>query len=192
MINLLPPDDKKQLAAARTNTLLARYSVLLSIIVVFLALEVVGMYLVVDASTAQNESIIAENEQKTAAYASTKQQAAVFSSNLATAKYILGKQAPYTRLIFALSTSLPEGSVLDTMALDPTTFGTPTTLTVKTQSYNKAVEVKAALQNAKINGKTPLFTSVSFQSLSASEELTSQYRFTAILNVTYSKEALSS
>jgi hypothetical protein len=67
MINLLPPDDKKQLAAARTNTLLARYSVLLSIIVVFLALEVVGMYLVVDAGTAQNESIIAENEKKTAA-----------------------------------------------------------------------------------------------------------------------------
>lgn len=191
MINLLPPNDKKQLAAARTNTLLARYSVLLAVIVAFLALEVVGMYFVVDAGTAQSQATINENGQKTSSYSSTKQQAEVFTSNLATAKYILDKQAPYTTLIFTLAGSLPSGSVLDTVSLDPATFGTPIALTVKTKSYDKSIEVKTALQNAKVNGTVPLFSSVSFQSVAASEGESTPYKYTAVFNVIYSKEALT-
>lgn len=191
MINLLPPEEKRQLAAARTNTLLARYSVLTAIIVGLLALEIVGMYFFVDAGTAQNEATIQENEQKTASFSDTKRESEAFTANLATAKYILGKQVPYTSLIFALAGSLPEGSVIDTVALDPATFGTPTTLTVKTTSYNKAISVKTSLQDAKFNKSTPLFSSVSFQSVSSSEDTTTPYRYTAIFNVTYSKELLS-
>lgn len=190
MMNLLPPDDKRQLAAARTNTLLARYSVLMAISIAILALEVVGMNLVVDAGTAQNQATILENEQKTAAYAPTKREAELFNSNLSTAKYILGKQVPYTSLIFTLANSLPAGTTLDTMMLDPATFGAPGLLTINTKSYDKAIEAKTALQNAKVNDSTPLFTSVSFQSVASNENDTTGYPFTAVFNVTYSKGAL--
>ena len=191
MINLLPPDEKRQLAAARTNTLLLRYSVLLVGIVGVLALETLGMYLVVDTGTAQSKQTIQENEQKTASYSTTKQQAEVFASNLATAKYVLGKQVPYTTLIFALAGSLPEGTVLDVVALDPATFGTPTTITVKSTTYQKAIDVKTALQAAKVNGETPLFSSVSFQSVAASEDTTTKYRYTSVYSIVYSRAVLA-
>lgn len=191
MINLLPLEEKRQLAAARTNTLLLRYSVLLSVIIVFLALEVVGMYFVVNAGTAQNQATIQDNQQRTATYAGTKQASDSFTANLATAKYILGKQVPYTTLIFSLANSLPEGSVLATLSLDPATFDTPTSITVNTTSYNKAIEVKTALQNIKVNGTTPLFSSVNFESVAASSDTNTKYGYVAILNVTYSKAVLT-
>lgn len=190
MINLLPPDDKKQLVASRTNSLLLRYSVLLGIFVAVLAVEIVGMTFVVDLGKSQNEAVIQENEAKTAGYAATRQKSEAFRSNLATAKYILDKQVPYTTLIFALAGSLPAGAVINTLSIDPATFGTSTTITVNTTSYQKAIDVKNSLQNAKVNNTTPLFTSVSFQSVAASESA-SNYPYTAVYNITYSKAALT-
>ena len=190
MIILLPPDDKKQLVASRTNSLLLRYSILLSVFVAALAIEIVGMSFVVNLGKSQNETIIQENEAKTVGYTATRQKAEAFRSNLATAKYILDKQVPYTTLIFSLANSLPSGAVIDTLSIDPATFGTPTMLTVNTTSYQKAIDVKNSLQNAKVNTTTPLFTSVSFQSVTASESA-SDYPFTAVYNITYSKAALT-
>ena len=189
MINLLPVEDQRQLAAARTNTLLLRYTVLLSVFVVMLIIEILGVYVVVNIGKAQNQNTISENEAKAASYASIKQQADTFRTNLATAKYILDKQIPYTTLMLALSQSLPDGSVIDKLSIDPATFGTPSTLTVKTTSYDKAIAVKTSLQNAKV-GNNPLFTSVSFDSVSAGDSQ-SQYPFTAVYNVTYSKAVLT-
>ena len=191
MINLLPLEDKRQLAAARTNTLLLRYSVLLAIVIVLLVLETAGMYFVLDAGTAQNKATIAENQQKTAAYADTKREADALTANLATAKYILGRQVPYTDLILTIANSLPQGSTLDTLALDPATFDTPTSLTVKITSYGKSIEVKSALQNAKLKGTTPVFSSVSFQSVAANNDTNTPYGFTATYHVTYSKAVLA-
>ncbi len=190
MINLLPPEDRRQLAAARTNTLLLRYSVLLGAFIGILILELVGMFVVVNMGKSQNEATIRDNQTKTATYASVQQQADAFRTNLSTAKYILDKQVPYTTLILTLANNLPSGAVIDRLTLDPATFGTPTTLNVMTTSYSRAIEVKTALQNAKVNGKTPLFSSVSFQSVASTENKTS-YPYTAIYNVTYSKAALT-
>ncbi|MGE5299074.1 MAG: hypothetical protein ACM3KF_03470 [Acidobacteriota bacterium] len=190
MINLLPPDDKKQLIASRTNSLLLRYTILLGVIVAVLAVEIAGMSFIVDLGKSQNETVIQDNEAKTAGYAPTRQKAEAFRSNLATAKYILDKQVPYTNLIFSLARSLPSGTVIDTLAIDPATFGTPTTLIVKTTSYQKAIDVKTSLQNAKINDTTPLFMSVSFQSVAVSESA-GNYPYTATYNITYAKAALA-
>ena len=188
MINLLPANDQRQLAAARTNTLLLRYTILLGVFVAVLVIEILGVYIAINVGKTQNETTISENNAKAASYAAVKQQADTFRTNLSTAKYILDKQIPYTTLMLALAQSLPSGSTINTLSINPTTFGTPTTLTVNTTSYDKAIEVKSSLQNAKV-GNTPLFTSVSFQSVSSSGGQTS-YPYTATYDITYSKEAL--
>lgn len=189
MINLMPAEDQRQLAAARTNTLLLRYTILLGIFVAVLVIEILGVYLVVTIGESGNKTTISENDAKAASYASVKQQADSFRSNLATAKYILGKQVPYTTLMLALSQSLPSGSIINKLEIDPTTFGTQTTLTVNTTSYDKAIAVKTALQNAKV-GKNALFTSVSFDSVSSGDAQTA-YPFTAVFNVVYSQAVLA-
>ena len=160
------------------------------IIVGFLVLEVVGMNFAVDIGTAQNQAVIKENEEKTASYNDVKKQAETFATNLQTAKYILNKQIPYNTLIFTVANTLPSGATIDTLSIDPATFGTPTTMVVRVTSYDKAVEVKAALQNAKVNNTTPLFTSASFLSIVAAEA-GAKYPYNATYNVTYSKAALT-
>lgn len=189
MINLMPTEDQRQLAAARTNSLLLRYAILLTIFIGILALEIGGMYLLINTEKAQNESIISDNTAKTASYTSVKQQANQFNSDLATAKYILDKQVPYTTLILAVANGLPGGAVLDRLAIDPNSFGTPTTITVKTVSYDRSIEVKSALQAMKVNN-IPLFSSVSFESVSSAAG-DGSYPFTAIYNVTYSRVVLA-
>lgn len=194
MINLLAPSDRRELAAARTNTILFRYVLLLIVVIAFLCLEMVAMYFVVNTEKLRNEQIITENEQKATQYADTKKEADTFRSNLSTAKYILGKQVPHTALILTLANNLPADTVLDKIAIDPTTFGTPTILTVKMKSYDQAIKVKTALQQT-IFEKKPLFSSVSFQSVAAAdakEGQTTPYPITATYNITYSKAVLAS
>lgn len=189
MINLIPPQDRSQLAAARTNSLLLRYVILLGIFIGILILEIGAVYVVMSTDKARNEAIIAENIAKTAEYEPTRRQAETFRSNLATAKYILDKRIPYTTLILTLANNLPNGAIIDSLSLNPQSFGTPTNLTVKATTYQKTIEVKSALQNIKVGDK-PLFTAVSFSSLTETEQPTDAYRYTATLDVTYSKEVL--
>lgn len=189
MINLLSPEDKRQLAAARTNSLLLRYTILLSIVIGVLILEMAGVAVFLNLDKSRNEAAIQENEAKTASYSQVKIQAGEFQNNLATAKYILGKQVPYSTLILALANNLPSNAVLDNLTIDPATFGQGTTLTVQTTSYNRAITVKTALQNIKIDD-VPLFTSVSFSSVSASTDPGAKYRYTAIYEVVYSQAVL--
>ena len=186
----MPPEDRRQLAAARTNTLLLRYTILFFLVIVFLCLEMVAMSFVISTGKAHDQDVIRENELKTAEYAPVKQQAETFRANLATAKYILGRQVPYTTLILGLANGLPDGAVLDKLAIDPLTFGTPTTITVKTTSYDRSIAVKTALQNIKINN-TPLFSSVKFDSVASQPNAQGPYPVTAIYSVTYSKAVLA-
>lgn len=189
MINLLAPEDRRQLSAARTNSLLLRYTILLSIVIGVLVIEMVGTAIFLNLEKARNEAIVADNETKTASYASVKQQAEEFQGNLATAKYILGKQIPYTTLILTLANNLPSNAVLDKLTIDPATFGESSTLTVQTVSYKRAVDVKTALQDIKVND-VPLFDSVSFSSITASTDKTAKYEYTAVYQVVYAQEVL--
>ncbi len=185
MINLLSPDDRRQIAASRTNSLLLRYIFLLALLVAVMMLEMGGVYLLLTNEKARNESVISDNNQKTVTYAETKQRAAKFESDLATAKYILGQQVPYTKILTSIAQALPSEAVVDTLDLDPATFGSPTTLTIRTKSYSSAINVKASLQESKV------FSDVSFQSVAQADNDTDGFPYTATYNVTYSKDILS-
>lgn len=185
MINLLAPNDHKQLAAARTNSLLRRYVFLIALAVGLLMIELAGVYLFLSIDKARNEAAILDSEATAAQYAETKQQADEFRSNLATAKFILDKQVDYTSLIIGVANALPSDATIDTLALNPETFGTPTTLTIHTNSYASAIDVKTRLQ------ASPLFSNVSFQSVAAADNPTGARPFTAVYNVTFSREVLA-
>lgn len=189
MINLLSANDQRQLAAARTNTLLLRYTILLGVFVVILVAEILGVYIIMNVGKIQNQATIQDNNSKAAGYTAVKKQADAFRTDLATAKYILDKQVPYTTLMLTIAQNLPHGAILGKLTIDPTTFGTPTTFTVNANSYDATIGVKTALQNTKIND-VPLFSSVSFQSVSVDENRASN-PYTAIYNVVYSKAVLA-
>jgi len=187
MINLLAPDDRRQLVASRTNSLILRYIFLMSVVIAVMALEMLGVFFILNTDKQRNQDLIDYNNTQAAAYVKVQQQADTFRSNLAISKYILDKQTPYTSIIFAVAQALPTTATLNSLSIIPTSFGTPVPITVETNTSQTAIDVKAALQGASYKDK-PIFTAVSFVSLTAPDAAANKTTYTATFNVTFSKE----
>lgn len=184
MINLLPPEEKRQLRAARTNLLLLRYNFFLLAAVVFLGLATGVTYLYLNTTKANAEATINESKAKVSAYSMTAAQADVFRSNLTVAKQILDHEVTYSKVIIGIAQILPSGVVLTGLSLDAHTFGTETTLAAQAKSYDRALALKEAFQ------ASPLFTNVHFQSITtAAGGQSGDYPIAVNLSVTIKKDA---
>lgn len=187
MINLLPPTSRRNLRAAHTNSLLARYNIGLLAALIFMVLAFGFTYFYLNISNGASEQAIQENTQREAAFAKTKQAASAFRSNLSTAKQILANQVNYSQLIINIAHALPSHVVLQSLSLDPSTFGKPTTITAYAKTTNDALRLKDTLT------KHPeLFQNVSLQSIATSGQATVPgYPVTVSLNLTIQPGAAS-
>lgn len=181
MINLLPPEEKRQLRAARTNTLLARYNFILLGAVAFLALAVGIVYLYLTTTKATADQVVRENTAATSDYATVLTDAQTFRTNLATAKQILDREIAYSKVIITIAQIIPSGVVLNSLTLDAETFGTETTLSAQARDYASALAFKDALQ------ASTFFSDAHFQTVNASGG-NPEYPLLVDLNVTIAKE----
>lgn len=183
MINLLPDTEKRELRAARTNSLLIRYNVALVASILFLGLALTIVYYYLAMAKGNAEITISENKAKAANYAAVESEAQLFRNNLATAQQILDKEVSYSKVMLAIANVMPSGTVLDKLGLNSNDFGKPTTLVAQAKSYDAALSLKDSFQ------KSPLFTDVHFKSITASPaSQSSEYAFTVNLEVTIKKE----
>jgi len=183
MINLLPPNDRRQLAAARTNTLLVRYVVILPILIIAMLAEMGAVYFFMNSIQTNNQRIIAENETQAARYADVKKKGSEYKKNLLVAKSILDTQFPYTAVLTAIAQALPEGASIEQIAIDAQKLNTPSEIKMRVQSYQQAVDVKNILQKIKVNSKL-LFSDAKIQITNYGDYYEATY------NVTFSKEIL--
>ena len=181
MINLLPPQEKNQLRAARTNRLLLRYNFLVLVAFVFLMGALVVVFAFLSSTQAAAEETIAYNRSKVSDYASVQLEADTFRQHLSSAKQILDTDVAYTKVILQIAKVLPSGVILDTLSLDSKTFGSPTTLAAKVKDYPTALSLKNALQ------KSDVFSNVSIQSITGGGD--GDYPLSVTLNVTIKKDA---
>ena len=186
MINLLSPNDKKQLKAAYANSILMRYVVMAPIVLAIIVLEMVVVYFILATSQTISKNTIADNQQKAAQYSSVKQQAENFRSNLSIAKYILNTQAPYTDILTAIAQKMPGDTAISEISVNPSTFGTATQITAIVTSHEQAIVVKNNLQKAAI-GNILVFDSVSLESTSQNM---ADGQYTAVYSVIFSKKVL--
>lgn len=181
MINLLPPDAKTQITAARANRLLLRYNILLLVAIAFLLAAIGFVYIYLGNAKVAAEAAIQENISRVGDYAAVEAEANSLKQDLANAKQILDSDVTYTKVILEIAKVLPPGVVLDTLNLDSATFGTPTALTAKVRDYPTVLTLKDSLQNSN------LFSGVSIQTISS--DGTGEYPLTATLSVTIRKDA---
>ncbi len=183
MINLLPPQEKRQIVAGQTNVILMRYCVISLMLAGLLILVTGGVYVIMMNTKARAEEAIALGNQKTAQYATVQQEATEFANNLSTAKTILGKEVAYSKVAVKIAQALPSGIVLQSLSLDAKTFGTPTTLNAKGKNYADALRLKTSLENS------GLFSNVNLASVTmASDGAKSGYPTAIIMNVTIKPE----
>jgi hypothetical protein len=131
MINLLPEEKKADLRAARTNTVLLRYNIILIAAVLFLAGAVAVVYVFLTTIKATAEQSIQDNIVKEQAYENVKQESVIFKNSLSDAKTMLGDEVSYSRALIRYARLFPEGTAIDSMQFDATSFSTPLNVSVK-------------------------------------------------------------
>lgn len=186
MINLLPPEAKSQIAAARANRVLLSYNIILLAAIAFLLAATAFVLIYLNNSKSTAEAAIAENIARAGGYTNVETEANAFRQNLASAKQILDNDVTYSSVILQFASVLPPGVVLDTLSLDSETFGTPTTLTARVRDYSTVLTLKNSLQNS------DLFSDVSIQTIStggSSGEEGGDYPLSATYSVTIRKGA---
>jgi len=182
MINLLPDNAKKELRAARTNVRLGNYLVMLGIGLVFLGGLCFAVYLALDGEKSSAEAIINSNRTKSTSFGSVEEQGNTLRTSLSTAKTILDQEVLYSKVLTGIAALTPSGVVIDGLNLAPTTFGTPLSLQVFAISNEAALSLKDKFQSS------PLFSSVSFQSLTSST-VSGAYPVSATMSVVINKSA---
>lgn len=138
MINLLPYDQKKTLAAARTNTVLLRYNIILIAAAGFLALATGIVYFYLTNVQATAEAKIQENQQRESSYAQVKQEATAFKSQLDDAKAIFDEELSYSTALVRFANLFPRGATIGQMSFNSDSFSKPTNLTVRLSSREAA------------------------------------------------------
>lgn len=187
MINLLPPDERRQLRAARANTLLLRYNIIMVGVLIFIVLALVVVYFYLSSAKAHADSVVADNNSRVTSYAQVNSQAETFRTSLTNAKSILDKEIFYSKTILLLARQLPSGVVIDTLNLEPATFGAPTTLALRAKDRSSVLAAKDSLQ------KSPLFSDVHLINITSASSKSgsggSGYPVSASLSVVISKDA---
>lgn len=147
MINLLPPNDKRQIRAGKVNVLLLRYSIASLLLAVPLFGLVTGVYVLMDNSRKNAESVIEESSTKINQYQKTKLQHTEFERNRKIAQEVLNKEIRYSRVVVAIAKALPNSICLDRLELDSSLFGSPIQIAASGSNYNDAIAFKTQLQN---------------------------------------------
>lgn len=181
MINLLPPEQLRELRAARANTLLLRYNIFLLGVLLFVVLALIIVYFYLNTIKDTAIQTKHDNDAKVASYIHIDDQAKDFRNNLANAKTILDKDVTYSKTLLAIANVLPDGVIFNTITLDSATFGTPTVLALKARDEGAAVAAKEAFS------KSSMFSDVHFTSVSRKNKDT--YPVDAGLSVIIRKDA---
>ena len=181
MINLLPADHRRQLRAARANTLLIRYVIITAALILLLLGMVAAMYQLLLAQKADAEAHVADNLTKTTAYEDVRTQAAALNTHLTTARTALDGSLNYSLALTRLAGILPADASLGTVNLTSASFGSPIKLEFPVRTEAQALAIRDAFTKSEY--VTP--GSVSFGNLSSA---TSGDGYTLELNVTLKKE----
>lgn len=159
MINLLPYEQKREIEAARMNTILLSYNFLTLIALGLMVAVCVLFYLILNNAQSNASNISSDSVKKAASYENVKRDADDYRENLSLAKLILDKSVNYTSVIMTITKLLPDGVVLDAIELNAANFGQQTTFTGHAKTYAQATELKANFQ------KSSMFSNVFLQSL---------------------------
>lgn len=164
MINLLSPHDKRELRAARRNIILRRYTVLVAMTLIAVAFVFGGGIFIAMRDRMAAERELEVDRQQATEYQETRQAAEQFEANLNIARRILSDEISYSTLVIDIAKTLPSDAVLTDLTLNPSIFGSPTTLSARTTSYETALTLRDSLE------ASPLFSDVSLISATRDDD----------------------
>ena len=179
MINLLPPQAKKELRAGRANRLLLRYLILLGVFAVVLLLITGFVYLYLDNIAKAERQRQADTEASSREILSRADEIQSFQSNLSTAKQILSNQTNYSAVLMRTAQVIPDGVTLNSLTLDRSLAGTPVKLDIQAVSETRLQAFKDALNESEY------FSNAYYENV---VRQTGEYQYSTTLTVTFKQE----
>jgi Tfp pilus assembly protein PilN len=198
MINLLSPEQKRNIRAARTNVMLVRYCVMLAFLGALVGAVYATGFWLVHSDEQTVDSRLASQADRTKVYAAVEKQADEFRDNLAVAKSILSKETSYSDFLITLARYVPSGTVLTSLTVGDSSAASTSSIkkaavisiNARATSYAKVLELKNSLE------QSPLFEDVNIVSATTQDNSSTTgtealYPFTTTLNVKLSTQSSS-
>lgn len=186
MINYLPPDQKKQLRAARTNVLLFRYNIGLIFVASFLTLATLTVFLLLSSEKKAAEDMITANQSRASNFSSVQARADSFRKDLSDAKAIFDNEILYSKIYLEIAGILPAGTALEALDLNESQLGTPLSLSFKIKGEQQAASLLSAFKHSTMFGGA-----ASYGTLKANTGTDSaSYPYIISINVTIDKGAV--
>lgn len=155
MINLSPYDLKKQIKAARANSLLVKYLIILMLASLFIGIICATFYVILEDS--RPAPITATPATKTAVpqtadlngYNQARIQATKINNDLQNAKNILSEQISYSAILTEIANILPSGTIIDKLDLSTNTLNN-LSLKIYSKSSSASSEIKQNIEKSSI------------------------------------------
>ncbi len=189
MINLLPPEDYKELHAARHNVLLVRLLISAMVCLLGTLFAISATYVLINIQEQSAQAAKQASEQSLSQFQKVEVQTKDFQHNLLIAKQILDKSVSYRTMLINIAQVLPANAVISNLQLSPDTVDTPTTITINTTSYQAAVHIKDVLNRSSI-AKDVSIGGVSAATTGTTAASSSQYPISVQMSLTFTKGLL--
>lgn len=187
MINLLDPEDLRQLRAARLNVKLFRFVTLSLIVVLGVgAVYGAGFWLALrdraEATTKHQES-----EQQLAKYTDVASKATAYRQDLTIAKQILGNGMTFSTFLTDLGALMPPNTIVANLSVSTKTSGGQKAGTLsfltRTKSYDDVLKIKQAFETSELFSDVKI-VSTSVPEKPADQGIAERYPYEATFSVT--------
>lgn len=181
MINLLPPETKKQIKAARVNSLLIKYLIVSLSAFGFIILSCLMLYVIlINTATPKSttSSIPSGSDSE-----SLKNQIDGMYTSFSSAKSIIQQEISFSSIITTLGANLPDNVIIEKISLSKSNIGTPVSLSAKAKTSNDMAKVKDSLQ------KNTMFTAVEIKSQETATSASTDYPVTATISLVINRSA---
>lgn len=148
MINLIGPDRKKQILAARRNSIWVRYNFLLVSTLAAITIILGGTaFFYYGQKLSQDQSLQENNKKlKTKEYQDNKKKVDEFKKNLKTAKTVLDAETHYSDILLSVSKTMPPNTILKSIEFNAATFSSTKTVEFQSVTIDDALALKTAFQ----------------------------------------------
>jgi Tfp pilus assembly protein PilN len=187
MINLLPPEAKENVAYARRNTQLIRWSVALILVIFATIIALTAGQLYISSATASYERQVEQTEEqlKLQKLDDTQKRVKDMSNNLKLVVQVLSKQVFFSSLLQQIGAAIPPGAVLTGLSINQIQGGID--LTAAATDYETATQVQVNLQDP----NNRIFQQADIENIQCatdtSSEVTVQYPCTITLRALFSE-----
>lgn len=123
MINLLSPNDKKDIRAARVNTLLVRYMGIIAIAIAFIVGVLFVSFTILQQTKQNSLDQVRDNDVKADVYSKTRTQVESLSQSLSQAKTILDQEVRYSKVLTGVAALMPQGTIIESLTLEAPSAG---------------------------------------------------------------------